>query len=167
MKKVFLLFAMIVGTSTFAQDVEINAKNSWLKLGLNAALPVGDASDVSSFALGLDLRGQYLVTPHFGIGLTSGYNHFFGKDGFDDFGLVPVAAFGRYYFQNEGVFVGADLGYGFLTNVEDNAGGLYVNPQVGYHNSDWNIYAYFQNTFAENDTDFQVVGIGATYNLKF
>lgn len=98
MKKVILLFAIIVGTASFAQDVNINAKNSWLKLGLNAGIPVGDAADASSFALGLDLRGQYLVTPHFGIGLTSGYNHFFGKDGADDFGLVPVAAFGRYYF---------------------------------------------------------------------
>jgi len=166
MKKIILVVALFIGTATFAQDVEINSKNSWLKLGLNAGLPVGDAADASSFAVGLDLRGQYLVTEHFGIGVTSGYNHFFGKDGLDDFGLVPLAAFGRYYFQTEGVFLGADLGYGFLTNI-DNSGGLYVNPQVGYHNADWNIYAYYQNTFAENEVDIQVVGIGATYNLKF
>ncbi|HQW69471.1 MAG TPA: hypothetical protein PLH25_07375 [Flavobacterium sp.] len=166
MKKIILVVALFIGTATFAQDVEINSKNSWLKLGLNAGLPVGDAADASSFAVGLDLRGQYLVTEHFGIGVTSGYNHFFGKDGLDDFGLVPLAAFGRYYFQTEGVFLGADLGYGFLTNI-DNSGGLYVNPQVGYHNADWNIYAYYQNTFAENELDIQVVGIGATYNLKF
>ncbi|TDP61094.1 hypothetical protein [Flavobacterium dankookense] len=167
MKKIILVVALFIGTATFAQDVEINSKNSWLKLGLNAGLPVGDAADASSFAVGLDLRGQYLVTEHFGIGVTSGYNHFFGKDGLDDFGLVPLAAFGRYYFQTEGVFLGADLGYGFLTNIDNNSGGLYVNPQVGYHNADWNIYAYYQNTFAENEVDIQVVGIGATYNLKF
>ena len=167
MKKIILLVALFIGTATFAQDVEINSKNSWLKLGLNAGLPVGDAADASSFAVGLDLRGQYLVTEHFGIGVTSGYNHFFGKDGLDDFGLVPLAAFGRYYFQTEGVFLGADLGYGFLTNIDNNSGGLYVNPQVGYHNADWNIYAYYQSTFAENEVDIQVVGIGATYNLKF
>ncbi len=167
MKKIILVVALFIGTATFAQDVEINSKNSWLKLGLNAGLPVGDAADASSFAVGLDLRGQYLVTEHFGIGVTSGYNHFFGKDGLDDFGLVPLAAFGRYYFQTEGVFLGADLGYGFLTNIDNNSGGLYVNPQVGYHNADWNIYAYYQNTFAENELDIQVVCIGATYNLKF
>lgn len=167
MKKIILAVALFIGTATFAQDVDINSKNSWLKLGLNAGLPVGDAADASSFAVGLDLRGQYLVTAHFGIGATTGYNHFFGKDGADDFGLVPLAAFGRYYFQTEGVFLGADLGYGFLTNIDNNSGGLYVNPQVGYHNADWNIYAYYQNTFAENDLNLQVVGIGATYNLKF
>ncbi|MEO5789791.1 MAG: hypothetical protein ACOH2D_16605 [Gelidibacter sp.] len=173
MKKLILLFTLFVVGTTFAQEnktikyEDISSKNSWLKIGLNAGVPMGDASDVSSFALGLDLKGQYLVTPHFGIGLTTGYDHFFGKDGVDDFGIIPAAAFARYYFKPKGLFLGVDLGYGFLTNVDNNAGGLYVNPQIGYHNRDWNFYAYYQNTFAENDFDIQVLGIGATYNLRF
>lgn len=167
MKKIILLFAVFVVGITFAQDVDITSKNSWLKIGMNAGLPVGDAGDASSFTLGLDLKGQYLVTPNFGIGGATGYSHFFGKDGADDFGIIPVAGFARYYFQQKGLFIGADFGYGFLTNIEDNAGGLYVNPQIGYHNDDWNFFAYYQNTFAENDVDIQVVGIGATYNLRF
>ena len=167
MKKVILLFTLFVVGTTFAQDVDISSTNSWLKLGLNAGMPVGDADDASSFSLGLDLKGQYLVTPNFGIGVATGYSHFFGKDGADDFGLVPLAGFARYYFQPHGLFFGADFGYGFLTNVDNNEGGLYVNPQIGYHNDDWNFYAYYQNTFAENDIDIQVVGIGATYNIRF
>ncbi len=173
MKKVILLFALFVVGTTFAQETktikydDISSKNSWLKIGLNAGVPIGDAGDVSSFALGLDLKGQYLVTPNFGIGLTTGYDHFFGKDGVDDFGIIPAAAFARYYFKPKGLFLGVDFGYGFLTNVDNNNGGLYVNPQIGYHNRDWNFYAYYQNTFAENDFDIQVLGIGATYNLRF
>ncbi len=170
MKKVILLFALFVAGTTFAQDVDIdhvNSDNSWLKIGLNTGLPVGDSDDFSSFALGLDLKGQYLVTPNFGIGLATGYTHFFAKDGGEDFGIVPAAAFARYYFQPKGLFLGADFGYGFLTNVDNNEGGLYVNPQIGYHNDDWNFFAYYQNTFADNDVDIQVVGIGATYNLRF
>ena len=81
------------------------------------------------------MKGQYLVTPNFGIGLTTGYDHFFGKDGVDDFGIIPAAAFARYYFKPKGLFLGVDFGYGFLTNVDNNDGGLYVNPQIGYHNS--------------------------------
>jgi hypothetical protein len=154
---------------TFSQEteVEFTTDNSWLKAGVTAGIPVGDASDASSFILVVDLRGQYLINPNFGIGVTSGYNHFFAKDQNEDFGLVPAALFLRYYFTPNGLFFGADFGYGFLTNVDNNEGGLYVNPQIGYHNNDWNIFAFYQNTFAENDVDIQTVGIGATYNIRF
>lgn len=168
MKKVLLLLSLVlVGTSVFAQDVDLNSKNAWLKIGLNTGLPVGDVDDTSSFALALDLKAQYLVTPNFGIGVASGYNHLFGKDGNDDFGIIPAAGFARYYFQPKGLFLGVDFGYGFLTNVNNNNGGLYLNPQIGYHNQDWNFFAYYQNTFAEHDVDIQILGIGATYNLRF
>ncbi|WP_178984978.1 hypothetical protein [Winogradskyella helgolandensis] len=170
MKKVFLIIGITLGFSPlFAQedDIDLNADNSWLKAGLTAGIPVGDVDDASSFALGLDLRGQYLFNPNLGIGLASGYTNYFGKDEADDFGIIPLAGFIRYYFTPDGLFFGTDIGYGFLTGVDDNEGGLYVNPQIGYHNRDWNIYAYYQNTFAENDIDIQSVGIGATYNIRF
>ena len=153
----------------FAQqtEIDITTDNSWLKAGITAGAPVGNAADVASFNLGLDLRGQYLFNPNFAIGVASGYTHYFGKDNVDDFGVIPLAGFARYYFTKSGIFIGADLGYGFLSNVEDNGGGLYVNPQIGYHNRDWNIYGFYQNTFAENDVDIQSVGVGVTYNIRF
>lgn len=159
---------LLMSGLVFSQEkINITNKNSWFKAGLTAGIPVGDASDFSAFSVGADLRGQYLVTPHFAIGIASGYNHYFGKDDFEDFGLIPLAGFARYYFKAEGLFVGADFGYGLLTNVDDNTGGIYVNPHVGYHNRDWNFYAFFQNTFAGNDTNIQAVGLGATYNIRF
>ncbi|MBU3821530.1 hypothetical protein KO566_05610 [Flavobacteriaceae bacterium XHP0103] len=172
MKKLVLSLALLVTSVTFAQqtdieDIDINSDNSWLKAGIVAGIPVGDASDVSSFNLGADVRGQVLLNPNFAIGAASGYTHYFGKDGFDDFGIVPLAGFARYYFTPNGLFLGSDLGYGFLTGVDGNSGGLYVNPQIGYHNRDWNIYAFYQNTFAENDVDLQSVGVGFTYNIRF
>lgn len=169
MKKLFLIIGFLGLSSIFAQqtDIDITTQNSWLKAGLIASIPVGDANDISSFNLGLDLRAQYLFNPNFAIGLASGYSHFFGKDGFDDFGVIPAAGFARYYFTPSGLFLGADLGYGFLTNVDNNSCGLYVNPQIGYHNRDWNIYSFYQNTFAENDVDLQNVGLGVTYNIRF
>lgn len=169
MKNLFLFIGLLGCTGIFAQnnEIDIQPNNSWLKAGLTAGIPVGDASDVSSFNLGLDLRGQYLFNPNFAIGIASGYSHYFAKDNLEDFGVVPVAAFARYYFTPSGLFIGADLGYGFLTNVENNSGGMYVNPQVGYHNRDWNIYAFYQNTFTENDLNLQTVGVGVTYNIRF
>lgn len=170
MRKLILLFALFVVGTTYAQDVNVDnvtSDNSWLKIGLNAGLPVGDVDDFASFSSGLDLKGQFLVTPNFGIGIATGYTHLFGKDEAEDFGIIPAAAFARYYFQQSGLFLGADFGYGFLTNVDGNDGGLYLNPQIGYHNDDWNFFAYYQNTFADNDFNIQVVGIGATYNVRF
>lgn len=167
MKKLILMIALLVAGVTFAQEDNVTSDNSWLKLGLNAGVPMGDADDASSFSTGLELKGQHLVTPNFGIGLTTGYSHFFGKDGADDFGVVPAAAFARYYFNSSGLFVGSDFGYGFVTGIDDQDGGLYLNPQIGYHNEDWNFYAYYQNTFADNDVTIQVLGVGVTYNIRF
>ena len=169
MKKLFLFIGLVSMNCIFAQqtEIDITTDNSWLKAGITAGAPVGNAADVASFNLGLDLRGQYLFNPNFAIGVASGYTHYFGKDNVDDFGVIPLAGFARYYFTKSGIFIGADLGYGFLSNVEDNGGGLYVNPQIGYHNRDWNIYAFYQNTFAENDVDIQSVGVGVTYNIRF
>src|SRR5690606_32461563 len=137
--------------------------NSWFKLGINAGMPVGDTADISSFSLGADVRAQFLINPNFAIGVASGYNQFFGKDNFDDFGMIPLAAFGRYYFDEAGLFIGLDLGYGFLTNVENNSGGLYLNPHIGYNTYDWNFYLYYQHANTENDTKIQAIGLGATY----
>lgn len=168
MKKLILVVALLVVGTTFAQEVDdITSKNSWLKIGMNTGLPVSDTNDYTSFSLGLDVKGQFLVTPNFGIGLATGYSHVFGKEGIDDFGIVPAAGFARYYFQKKGLFIGTDFGYGLLVNVDNNEGGLYVNPQIGYHNDDWNIFAYYQNTFAKHDVDIRILGIGATYNLRF
>lgn len=168
-KLLFIIGVGLVGTSSiFAQQSrEITADNSWLKAGVTVAVPVGDADDLSSISAGLDLRGQYLVTPNFAIGVATGYNHFFGKDNVSDFGVIPAAGFARYYFQPKGLFIGTDVGYGFLTNIDGNDGGLYVNPQIGYHNRNINLYAFYQNTFAENDFDVQAVGVGLTYNIRF
>jgi hypothetical protein len=169
MKKLFFVIGLLAFSPIFAQDTEINITpdNSWFKAGVIAGVPVGDASDVSSFNLGVDLRAQYLFNPNFAIGGASGYTHFFGKDDFEDFGLIPIAGFARYYFAPEGLFVGTDLGFGLLTNRDNNSGGLYVNPHIGYHNRDWNFYAFYQNTFTQNNFDLQTVGIGATYNIRF
>lgn len=168
MKKVVLLLVVLGMSSSFGQEMEeikVTKKNSWFKAGITAGVPVGDVSDFSSVSLGADLRGQYMVTPHFAIGAASGYNHYFGKNGADDFGMVPLALYSRYYFQEKGVFIGGDIGYGYLTNTEE-SGGIYINPQIGYHNPNWNIYAFYQNTFAEN-INIRSLGIGATYNIKF
>lgn len=170
-KLVIICSAAMIATGSFAQqtNTEITTKNSWLKAGLMAGVPVGDAGDVSSFTLGLDVKGQFLLNPHFGLGVTTGYNHFFGKEDIKDFGLVPLGAMFRYYPSNKGFFAGADAGYSFVTGIENADGGFYVRPQLGYHNYDFNFFGYYNHVLRgdKNGGDIQHAGIGATYNLRF
>ncbi|RYY45517.1 MAG: hypothetical protein EOO06_16340 [Chitinophagaceae bacterium] len=172
MKKVFLSAAIMLSTiAVFAQEpeTEITSKNSWLKAGLSAGVPVGDLSDSHSFVAGLELKGQLMSTPHLGIGLTTGYNHFFEKDGFESFGTIPAGAFIRVYPKAKGFFAGTDVGYSFLTNANGADGGFYVKPQIGYHNYSWNVFGFYNGIFRGENTggSIQHVGIGATYNIRF
>lgn len=47
MKKIILLLTMFSIGVSYGQNSEITPKNSWLKLGLNVAAPVGDIADFS------------------------------------------------------------------------------------------------------------------------
>ena len=95
MKKLFLFIGLLGLNFAFSQEteVEFTTDNSWLKAGLTAGIPVGDAGDAASFTLGVDLRGQYLINPNFGVGLATGYNHFFAKDELDDLDLFQQRFF--------------------------------------------------------------------------
>lgn len=170
MKKVVLgALALLFLSQAFAQNKDVvTPKNSWLKAGLAASVPVGDLADYASFAAGLEVSGQYMATPNFGIGVASGYTHYFTKDSYEDFGAIPLGLLLRYYPQSSGFFGGADVGYTFLTNINENNGGFYVKPQIGYHNYSWNLYAFYNQIFRKDAyIDLQNVGIAATYNIRF
>jgi len=169
---IIAITALIISNSVLAQvktSSDITKKNSWLKIGLNAGVPVGNASDFYSFVPALELKGQLMETNHFGIGLTTGYNHFFAKNNGNDFGTVPVGAFIRVYPASKGFFAGVDGGYSFITGVNGAKGGAYVKPQLGYHNYDWNVFGFYNHIFRSdiNGGSIAHVGIGATYNIRF
>ncbi|WP_057939179.1 hypothetical protein [Algoriphagus resistens] len=176
MKKLLLSFSFMVAVfAVYAQterDLEdINEDNSWLKLGLNMGVPIGDIGDYSSFAFGLDAAGQFMRTDNFGLGVVTGYTQYFAKDdlpGTENFGAIPLGLMFRYYPEPSGFFAGTDVGYTFLTNGFPSDGGFYIRPQVGYHNYDWNIFAFYNQIFTSDPTaDIQSIGVAATYNIRF
>lgn len=149
---------------------EITRKNSWIKAGINAGIPIGLLADQSNLALGAEVKGQLMSTPNWGLGLSSGYTHYFPATGHENFGSVPAGLFVRYYPARQGVFVGTDLGYSFQTGSGTNAkGGPYARPQVGYHNRHWNIFGFYNGIFRKeaNDGHLQYVGVGTTFNIMF
>lgn len=165
----FLAICLYVTAAAQTNSTEITKRNSWLKLGAHVGLPVGNAANYSAVAAGIELKGQLMETNHLGIGLTTGYNHFFPKSGYKGLGTLPLGAFIRLYPQSSGFFAGLDGGYSFVTGLANATGGAYLRPQLGYHNFSWNVFAFYNNIFRSdvNGGGIATAGIGATYNIRF
>lgn len=164
-------------------SAQSTSMKNMLKVGANVGLAV--PSNNASASLGVDVAYQNLVTPGFGLGIATGYTHYFGKDnnGYEnnDFGVVPVAALVRIYPEKSGFYFGTDLGYGFITGDEDVAsnasddrpdGGFYIKPEIGYHNTNWNFFVQYQKTFTGDDGKLPdqkysagSLGVGVSYNI--
>ncbi|TDM00625.1 MAG: hypothetical protein C4K58_01905 [Flavobacteriaceae bacterium] len=135
MKKLSLLLAgfLLMGTAS-AQNNSSSELDDLIKVGIQAGIPVSDAKDISSAALGINISYQHLINTNVGIGFATGYTNYFGDDTTktetglagltsqtiktknDDFGIIPIAALFRYYPDNTGFYFGADAGYGLLIN---------------------------------------------------
>ncbi|WP_226064903.1 hypothetical protein [Kaistella polysaccharea] len=179
-KKSILALGVVTAGLMSAQSANMN---NMIKIGVNGGLAV--PAENAGGNLGLDLAYQNLVTPGFGLGIATGYSHFFGKDNNglnnNDFGVVPVAALIRVYPKQTGFYLGTDLGYGFIVGddmvASNNAtarpdGGFYIKPEIGYHNRDWNVALQYQKTFTGNKGEIGsqkynagAVGVGLGYNI--
>ena len=181
-KKTILALGVMSAGLLSAQRADMT---NMLKVGIHGGLAV--PAENAGGNLGVDLSYQNLITPGFGLGIATGYSHFFGKEnnGYDnnDFGVVPVAALIRVYPKQMGFYLGTDIGYGFivgddkvaandLTNTARPDGGLYIKPEIGYHNKDWNFSLHYQKTFTGDKGELTnqkysagAVGVGVGYNI--
>lgn len=179
-KKAILAAGIMTAGIVSAQSADMR---NILKVGANVGLAV--PSENASAAAGIDVAYQNLITPGFGLGIATGYTHYFGKDNNNldnnDFGVVPVAALVRIYPKQTGFYLGTDLGYGFIVGnekVASNAdtdrpdGGFYIKPEIGYHNRDWNFALQYQKVFTGDkgeigDQKYNAgsLGLGVSYNI--
>ena len=162
MKKIILLLAMtFICGSVFGQGI---------KIGVNAGIPIGDISDASNFQLGADLAYLYPVSDLFSVGALAGYSRFFiDEDAFptgvgesiDDPSFLPIAATARFGFSDF-LFVGGDLGYAIGLN--DNDGGIFYRPKVGYGLGPLAIIASFSGVSADGG-DASSVNLGVEFGF--
>ena len=113
------------------------------KIGATLGLPVADASDISTFVLGIDAYYYFTdIDAFIEIGATAGFRNFFGDDieilgqtvSVDDGQFLPIAAAGRV--KIFGLLSGGlDIGYALGIN-DGNDGGFYVRPVVGFDIAD-------------------------------
>lgn len=168
MKKLLLLGA-------FALFGGVAQAQSGFKLGGHIGAPVGDASKVAAFTLGVDAAYMWTVMKGLDVGVTSGYSHFFGKDRWEDFGFIPLAASGKYKFNGIPLFVGLDLG-GAISTKDGIDSGLYVYPKVGFQLPKAELYLGYQNIGSERgdwdrdrdrriDSNFGAINLGVNFFL--
>ncbi|UJF29859.1 hypothetical protein L0B70_00255 [Kaistella sp. 97-N-M2] len=184
MTKTILALGLMTAGLASAQSADMR---NMIKVGINGGFAV--PAENAGGNLGLDVSYQNLITPGFGLGIATGYSHFFGRDNDvngvtinnNDFGVVPVAALIRVYPKQMGFYLGTDLGYGFIVGddkVASNAsvdrpdGGFYIKPEIGYHNKDWNFSLQYQKTFTGDKGEIAnqkysagAIGAGIGYNI--
>lgn len=176
--------AILIGAALLFTTAAVHAQSmkNMIKIGALAGASVPSSN--AAAAAGLDVAYQNLVTPHFGLGVATGYQHHFAKENDingakldnNSFGVVPVAALVRYYPKAEGIYIGTDLGYGVVTGDERVAtnssvarpdGGFYLKPEVGYHNRNWNIFAHYSKVFTGDKGTINVGNASQKYNTGF
>nr|WP_238558352.1 hypothetical protein [Elizabethkingia anophelis] len=102
------------------------------------------------------------------MGIATGYQHFFVKSdwkdaGGSDAGYIPLAASAQYS-VSPNFFIGADLGYGFLTGKYASGGGFYYQPKVGYQQSNWELYLGYKGVSKDSNT---LGSVNLGFNFKF
>ncbi|MCK0180530.1 hypothetical protein MWU50_14620 [Flavobacteriaceae bacterium S0862] len=131
MKKLVLVMAISVLSFT-------SMNSQTFKLGGSLGLPAADASDISTFVLGVDAYYYFTnIDAVVEFGVTAGFRNFFGDEieilgqtvEIDDGQFLPLAGAAR--LKLFGILTGgADLGYAMGIN-DGNDGGLYIRPVVG------------------------------------
>src|SRR5258705_7609988 len=131
MKKALLITILFIGF------LGANAQSDFkFGVGPNIGIPIGDAGDISSLTIGIEVQGELNFNDKASGIITTGYTHFIGKDYFGvklSYGAIPILIGGRVY-PSEQFFIGGQIGYGFFTG-DASSGGFAYKPQVGYNTS--------------------------------
>ncbi len=173
MKKLLLSAAFAV-----CSVIAVNAQTTGFQAGAYVGIPVADASDYTSVNLGINLTYHWDVAENFKLGFRTGYDLFTAKEfeilGMkikgDDVGFIPVAASGKYSFNQ--FFVGADLGYAIYVGSGDSDGGFLYEPKFGYDAVSFDIYAFYKGISSKQkyegfsqSTTLGSVGVGFAYKF--
>lgn len=157
MKRLTLVFAcMLTGL------LSMNAQGDF-RAGAHLGIPVGDASDFTSFTIGADVSYLWPVSDMFSAGISTGVSTYPGKDDFENYSFIPLAATGRVGFS-EMWFAGLDLGYAI--SIEEGDGGFFYQPKIGWTSGEFDLFAYYQGiSISDSEFDVTSVGVGAAFKL--
>jgi hypothetical protein len=164
MRKILVIGCMLLFGATLQAQEGLN-------VGINLGLPVGDASDFSSFSLGLDANYLWNVAESVDVGVATGFTNAFGKtfeilgEEFDaeDVQFIPIAAAGRYHVTDK-FRAGADIGYAIGIN-DGNDGGFYYRPIVAYSLSDITELNFSYTGISLDGFTWSTISLGVMFSL--
>ncbi len=164
MKKLFFIVA--VSAASFAVQAQ-DTKPLKFSIGVEAALPVGDFADVSSFGIGGSVQADYSVAEKLALTLNAGYISFSGKTingiKLDAGGFIPVLA-GFKYDLTDQLYGSAQLGATFGDQKNSETLFTYA-PGLGYRFSE-NFDALLKYTgFSAKGIDLSAVGLRVAYTF--
>lgn len=164
MKTTILLAAIAILSVTTVYSQQGN-----FTIGVNGGIPVGDIEEFTTFNLGADVAYRVGLGEQFELGGLAGYSHFFGDSGeegdlsweVEDIQFLPLAASAR--FKSGAFLVGADLGYAIGIN-EENDGGFYYKPHVGYNFGNLGVIASYSGISIE-EINVATVNLGLEFRF--
>jgi hypothetical protein len=137
MRKFLLLAALIVGAVSCSSAQTSKSSNAGkFSIGLEAGLPVGDASDAYNFVIGASFKYEHPVAQSLYVTGSVGYNAFLTKGALKDagykssYGFIPLKAGLKYYIQ-DGFFAEGQIGVTFSTESGGGSAFAYA-PGIGY-----------------------------------
>jgi hypothetical protein len=154
----------------FLFSVSVNAQGKDekpFKIGGGAmiGLPVGDVSNFTSLAYGIDLMGEYTVAPSIALTLSLGYLDFAAKSGYSGLkmGLVPLLAGAKYNFSDQ-LYASFQAGLSIGT-ASNSVSEFTIAPGVGYKISDkFDLMLKYQSASKDGwDTSFLGVRAGINF----
>lgn len=158
MKKLFLFVAFVA--FSFTASAQFN-------VGATFGLPTGDASDVTTFALGIDANYFFDSESDLAFGVSSGYlTYFVDEDvlpGADNAAFIPLAGAVRYPLS-ENFSLGADVGYALGVN-DGNDGGFYYRPMVVYSISEKASINLSYSGVTNDGATLSNIGLGIMFGL--
>lgn len=124
MKKLFFL----VFIALFAVG-NVTSQNQF-RAGVNGGIPIGDAGDLATFAIAVDLGYIMEISDDFDVGVETGYTNYFGKDNFDDFNFIPVNGYASVDVSDD---FSAEGGVGIAFSLQTGGGSdLYFKAGFAY-----------------------------------
>ena len=123
-KSILLLLFTVISTCSFAQFEQGTKYVGASLTGLNLSYSSGE-----KFGLGLQATGGYFFADSWMATARLEYNHQWQAAPANDLNAVTVGAGARYYFQSNGIFLGAGLQY---KHAAVNADYIQLPMEVGY-----------------------------------
>lgn len=122
MKTNHLILALLLASCLLCTKAKAQQKTSnWnIDIGPNIALPIRNLSYYTSLGIGVDAAATTSLSNGFSVGGSANYSYFIGKKpllGTETHGanVINILADGSYTFP-QNIFIGVNLGVGFLTS---------------------------------------------------